>query len=80
MAICIILWPFGIFYDHLAHCVIIWYIFSGFCVIHQEKSGNPGLDWCAMATISTRDSIRGSPFANVFSVSDGTSLKVGRAF
>ena len=29
-----------------------------------------------MATISTRDAIRGSPFANVFSISDGTSLKV----
>jgi hypothetical protein len=42
-----ILWPFGIFYwtfgilyDHLAHCVFIWYIFSGFGVMHQEKSGN----------------------------------------
>jgi hypothetical protein len=32
---------FGIFYDHLAHCVFIWYIFSGFGVMHQEKSGNP---------------------------------------
>ena len=29
-----------------------------------------------MATISTRDPIQGSPFANVFSVSDGSNLKV----
>jgi hypothetical protein len=41
MAICNILWRLGIFYD-------IWYIlysfgalFSGFCVMYQEKSGNP---------------------------------------
>jgi hypothetical protein len=37
-----ILWTFGILYDHFAHCVFIWYIFSYFGVIHQEKSGNPG--------------------------------------
>jgi hypothetical protein len=27
MAICIILWTFGIFCDHLVHFVFIWYIF-----------------------------------------------------
>jgi hypothetical protein len=27
MAIWNILWPLGIFYGHLAHCVFIWYIF-----------------------------------------------------
>jgi hypothetical protein len=32
---CYILWSFGIFYDHLVH-------FSGFGILHQEKSGNPG--------------------------------------
>lgn len=29
------------------------------------------LDWCAIATISTRDPIKNLPFANVFSFSDG---------
>jgi hypothetical protein len=41
MAIRSILRPFGIIYGRLAHCVFIWYIFSGFGVMHQEKSGNP---------------------------------------
>jgi hypothetical protein len=38
-----ILWPFGIFYDHLAHFVFIWYIFSSFGIMHHEKSGNPAV-------------------------------------
>jgi hypothetical protein len=43
MVICNILWAFGIFKDHAyAHFVFIWYIFSGFGIMHQEKSGNPG--------------------------------------
>jgi hypothetical protein len=37
-----ILWPFGIFYGHLVHFVFLWYIFSGFGIVYQEKSGNPG--------------------------------------
>jgi hypothetical protein len=32
----------GIFYDHLVHFVFIWCIFSGFGIMYQEKSGNPG--------------------------------------
>jgi hypothetical protein len=36
-----ILWRFGIFYDPLVHFVFIWYIFSGFGMKYQEKSGNP---------------------------------------
>jgi hypothetical protein len=41
MAIMDILWPFGIFYDHLVyvfvgHCNI----FSRFGIFYQEKSGN----------------------------------------
>jgi hypothetical protein len=56
MAICNILWAFGILYDHLVHFVPIWYIlcpfgtfcahlvhFFGFGIMHQEKSGNPVL-------------------------------------
>jgi hypothetical protein len=27
----------------LVHFVFIWYIFSGFGIMYQEKSGNPGL-------------------------------------
>jgi hypothetical protein len=42
MAIWNILWILGIFYDHLVHFVFIWYIFSGFGIMYQEKSGNPG--------------------------------------
>jgi hypothetical protein len=40
-----ILWIFGIFgifYDLSLHIVFIWYIFSSFGIMHQEKSGNPG--------------------------------------
>jgi hypothetical protein len=40
-AIWIILQTFGIFYDHLVHVVLIWYIFSGLGNIYREKSGNP---------------------------------------
>jgi hypothetical protein len=36
-----ILRAFGIFYDHSVHFVFIWYIFSGFGIMHQEKSGSP---------------------------------------
>jgi hypothetical protein len=37
-----IVWRFGIFYGHLVHFVFIWYIFSGFGIMYQEKSGNTG--------------------------------------
>jgi hypothetical protein len=44
-----ILQTFGIFYRHLEYFMTIWYIlcsfgtfFSGFGIMHQEKSGNPG--------------------------------------
>jgi hypothetical protein len=40
-AIWIILWIFGIFYDHSVYFVFIWYIFPSFGIMHQEKSGNP---------------------------------------
>jgi hypothetical protein len=43
-----IFWPVGIFNVHLGYFVTIWYIlclfgtiFSGFGIMHQEKSGNP---------------------------------------
>jgi hypothetical protein len=42
MAIWNILWIFGIFYNHLVHFVFICYILSGFGIMYQEKSGNPG--------------------------------------
>jgi hypothetical protein len=38
MAICNILWTFGILRDHLVHFV---FIFSGFGIMYQQKSGNP---------------------------------------
>jgi hypothetical protein len=44
------LWPFGKFLrsfgkfnEHLVQFVLIWYIFSGFGVTFEERSGNPGL-------------------------------------
>jgi hypothetical protein len=40
-----ILQTFGLFYDHLVHFAFIWYNFSGFGTMHQEKSGNPGLQF-----------------------------------
>jgi hypothetical protein len=51
MAICNILWTFGIFYDNLVHFVFFWYIFSGFGFVYQEKSGNPA--WHSEAVIRT---------------------------
>jgi hypothetical protein len=44
-----ILWLFGLSYGHLVFVVaiwytyfmVIWYIFSGFGILYQEKSGNP---------------------------------------
>jgi hypothetical protein len=44
MAICNILWPFGIFYDRLVHFAYFWHIFSGFGFMYLEKSGNPAID------------------------------------
>jgi hypothetical protein len=37
-----ILQTFGINYDLLVHFMYILNIFSGFGMMHQEKSGNPG--------------------------------------
>jgi hypothetical protein len=43
MAIWNILRTFGIFFDHLVHFVLHnWGHFSGFGIMYQEKSGNPG--------------------------------------
>jgi hypothetical protein len=36
-----ILWPFGIFCGNLEYFVVIWYIFTRFGILEQEKSGNP---------------------------------------
>jgi hypothetical protein len=33
---------FGLFYSHLVFFEDLWYIFSRFGVLYQEKSGNPG--------------------------------------
>jgi hypothetical protein len=41
---------FGDFYDHLVHFVLMWYIFSGFGITCQEKSGNPGWLRCLRRT------------------------------
>jgi hypothetical protein len=36
--------PIGIFYGHLVHSVVFWYIFSRFGMLRREKSGNPVLE------------------------------------
>jgi hypothetical protein len=45
------LWTFGIcyghlviIYGHLVYFVVIWSTFSRFCMLYQEKYGNPGSD------------------------------------
>jgi hypothetical protein len=45
VAICNILRTFVIWYDHLVHFVLIWYIFFGLGIMYQEKSGSPD-SWC----------------------------------
>jgi hypothetical protein len=39
-----ILWIFGIFGGSWVYFAVIWYIFSHFGILHQEQSGNPGLE------------------------------------
>jgi hypothetical protein len=34
----------GVFCGHLVHFMVIWYTFSRFGRLSQEKSGNPGAD------------------------------------
>jgi hypothetical protein len=41
MTIWSILWPLEIFYSHLVHFAVIWYIFPRSGILDQEKSGNP---------------------------------------
>jgi hypothetical protein len=41
MAIWNILRTFGLLHDRLVQFVLICYIYSGFGIIHEEKSGNP---------------------------------------
>jgi hypothetical protein len=36
----LVLWSFGLFYDHLVYFVAIWYTFPPFGMLYQEKSGN----------------------------------------
>jgi hypothetical protein len=42
MATCNISQILDIFYDHMVHFLFIWYIFSVFGIMYQEKSGKPG--------------------------------------
>jgi hypothetical protein len=37
-----ILWSFGMIHGHSVHFVVIWYVFPGFGILCEEKSGNPG--------------------------------------
>jgi hypothetical protein len=42
MAVWTVLQPLGIFCCHLVCLMVIWFIFSRFGTLYQEKSGNPG--------------------------------------
>jgi hypothetical protein len=42
MSILSILRPNGIFYGHFVQFVVIWYMFSRFCMLYRDKFGNPG--------------------------------------
>jgi hypothetical protein len=44
-----ILRPNVVFYGHLLHLVVIWYIFSRFGMLYREKSGSPA--WFPSALI-----------------------------
>jgi hypothetical protein len=49
---------FGIFYNHWVQSVFIWNIFSGFGIMYQGKSGNPGIELKAalsFATVQTKN-------------------------
>jgi hypothetical protein len=48
MASCFILLPFHIFYRNLLYFVVIWVYFPRFCMLYQEKSGNPGRHYFAL--------------------------------
>jgi hypothetical protein len=37
------IWPFGIFYGPFGNLVVICCIFLRFGILHQKKSGNPGV-------------------------------------
>jgi hypothetical protein len=43
MALWSVLRPFGIFCGHLVYFGFVWYIFSRFGKLYEEKSGNTGL-------------------------------------
>jgi hypothetical protein len=53
MAIWNILQTFGIFFNHLVHFVFVWYVFSGFGMMYQEKSGNSGANASSSYYVST---------------------------
>jgi hypothetical protein len=63
LAIWNILWVFGIFCDHSEHIVLIWYSFSCFGIMHQEKSGNPDPN-CVAWFCATRSDTKLSVHAN----------------
>jgi hypothetical protein len=52
MTIWPILRPFGIFWGNLVHCLVIWYIFSRFGMLSQDKSGSPAHEWVRLALLS----------------------------
>jgi hypothetical protein len=65
-------WTFWISYDHLVHFLFIVYIFSGFGIMHQEKSGNPGVDavlptWIAVNSLLVAEELlKNAQTAEVF--------------
>jgi hypothetical protein len=42
----------GTFYGNLVYFIAIWYIFSLFGILYQEKFGNPGWNLCISKNIN----------------------------
>jgi hypothetical protein len=57
-----ILWPFGIYHDHLVIKVAIWYVFPHFGTSCQEKSGNPDQNRLAVKNVAATTFSCQAPF------------------
>jgi hypothetical protein len=58
MAIWSMIRQFGIFCGQLVYFMVIWYIFSRFGMLYQEKSGNPDVDSWVIQTASKSTNIK----------------------
>jgi hypothetical protein len=63
------LWPFGICYCRLVNFIVIWYFcgrlvsFPLFGILHQEKSGTPGIYTKSITSTNSNGPTQGLSFA-----------------